>query len=157
MFSNQFHLDLQTFQHILLPWAGKPVYNEYYLNREKMEALEKKVKEIDAASTTTLIGQRLILEQEVKRTGVSKPLSRVFGIEDSERIMALASSDICRGKAFSRSPQWLDTKLHYSGRNTSKKHYKSPAIAHTNAATAHRSCLVHIKNYEKIKNYLTIS
>ena len=31
---------------------GEPVYNEYYRNREKMEALEKKVKEIDTASTT---------------------------------------------------------------------------------------------------------
>lgn len=89
---------------------GEPVYNEYYRNREKMEALEKKVKEIDTASTTTLMGQRLILEQEVKRTGVSKPLSKVFGEEDAERILALAYYDICRGKAFSRSPQWLEDR-----------------------------------------------
>lgn len=89
---------------------GKPVYNEYYRNREKMEALEKKVKEIDTASTTTLMGQRLILEKEVKRAGVSKPLSKVFGKEDAERILALAYYDICRGKAFSRSPQWLEDR-----------------------------------------------
>lgn len=89
---------------------GKPVYNEYYRSREKMEALEKKVKEMDTASTTTLMGQRLILEKEVKRTGVSKPLSRVFGKGDAERILALAYYDICRGKAFSRSPQWLEDR-----------------------------------------------
>ena len=89
---------------------GEPVYNEYYRSREKMEALEKKVREIDTASTTTLMGQRLILEKEVNRTGVSKPLSRVFGKEDAERILALAYYDICRGKAFSRSPQWLEDR-----------------------------------------------
>ena len=89
---------------------GKPVYNEYYLNREKMEALEKKVKEIDTASTTTLMGQRLILEKETRRTGVSKPLAKVFGKDDAERILALAYYDICRGKAFSRSPQWLEDR-----------------------------------------------
>lgn len=89
---------------------GKPIYNEYYRNREKMEALEKKVKEIDTTSTTTLMGQRLILEQETKRAGVSKPLLKAFGKEDAERILALAYYDVCRGKAFSRSPQWLEDR-----------------------------------------------
>ena len=56
------------------------------------------------------MGQRLILEKEVKHTGVSEPLSRVFGKEDAERILALAYYDICRGKAFSRSPQWLEDR-----------------------------------------------
>lgn len=83
---------------------GKPVYNEYYRSREKMEALEKKVKEMDTASTTTLMGQRLILEKEVNRTGVSRPLSKVFGKEDAERILALAYYDICRGRHSRAAP-----------------------------------------------------
>ena len=89
---------------------GKPVYNGYYRDREKIQKLEKKVQEIDTASTTTLMGQRLVLEKEVKRTGVSKPLAKVFGKEDAARILALAFYDICRGKAFGRSPQWLEDR-----------------------------------------------
>jgi hypothetical protein len=34
------------------------------------------------------MGQRLILEKEVNRTGVSRPLSKVFGKEDAERLHA---------------------------------------------------------------------
>lgn len=89
---------------------GEPVYNAYYRNRERMQTLERKIREIDTASTTTLMGQRLVLDGEVKRTGVAKPLEAVFGKEDAARILALSYYDICRGKAFGRSPQWLEDR-----------------------------------------------
>lgn len=89
---------------------GKPIFNGYYRDREKIRNLERKVAEIDAASTTTLMGQRMILDKEAKRTGVGKPLVRAFGQEDASRIMALAYYSVCRGKALSRSPQWLEDR-----------------------------------------------
>ena len=89
---------------------GNPVYNEYYRSREKVQALERKVGEIGAASTTTLVGQRLVLDKEAARTGVGKPLEMALGKGDAERVLALAYYDICRGKAFGRSEQWLEDR-----------------------------------------------
>lgn len=89
---------------------GNPVYNEYYRGREKMRTLEREIEETGTVSTTTMMGQRLVLEKETGRTGVDKPLERVFGKEDASRILALAYYDICRGKAFSRSEQWLEDR-----------------------------------------------
>ena len=89
---------------------GNPVYNEYYRSREKMRTLEREIEETGTVSTTTMMGQRLVLEKETGRTGVDKPLERVFGKEDASRILALAYYDICRGKAFSRSEQWLEDR-----------------------------------------------
>ena len=89
---------------------GKPVYNEYYLNRKKIQDLEKKVSHIDAVSTTTLVGQRLILDKEAKKTGISKALGKAFGKDVADKVMALAYYLICRGKALSRSEQWLEDR-----------------------------------------------
>ena len=58
---------------------GNPVYNKYYLTRQKMEDLERQVAQIDAVSTTTLVGQRKVLEAEVRKTGVRKALAAARG------------------------------------------------------------------------------
>ena len=89
---------------------GNPVYNEYYRDREKMQVLERKAIEAELASTTTLIGQRMVLDKQAGATGVDKVLEKAFGKEDASRILALAYYDICRGKAFSRSGQWLEDR-----------------------------------------------
>lgn len=89
---------------------GKPVYNEYYLTRQKVKDLERKISQIDAASTTTLIGQRLILDGEAKKAGIGKALNAAFGKEAGEKLKALSYYLICRGKALSRSTQWLEDR-----------------------------------------------
>jgi len=89
---------------------GRTEYNEYYRNREKMQSLEKKVSELAAISRTTLVGQNMILDQEAKRTKVGKVLEKAFGESDTSKIMALAYYVICRGKALSRSEQWLEDR-----------------------------------------------
>lgn len=89
---------------------GKLVYNEYYLTRQKVKDLERKISQIDAASTTTLIGERLILDGEVKKTGIGKALNAAFGKEAGEKLKALSYYLICRGKALSRSTQWLEDR-----------------------------------------------
>lgn len=89
---------------------GNPVYNEYYLNRRKIRELEAKVSHIDAVSSTTLIGQRLILDREVEKTGLRKALDKAFGEAAADRVLALSYYLICRGKALSRSGQWLEDR-----------------------------------------------
>lgn len=89
---------------------GTEEYNEYYRNREKMQALEVKAKEPARVSKTTLVGQTLILDVEAKRTKVGKVLAKTFGDINAARIMALAYYVVCRGKALSRSEQWLEDR-----------------------------------------------
>ena len=89
---------------------GREEYNEYYRNRERMQSLEKKVKEPSVVSKTTLVGQNMILDQEAKRTKVAKVLKSAFGESDAAKIMALAYYVVCRGKALSRSEQWLEDR-----------------------------------------------
>ena len=89
---------------------GNPVYNDFYRDREKMQALERRVADAELASTTTLMGQRLVLDKQAGATGVDKVLEKAYGKEDASRILALAYYDICRGKAFSRSGQWLEDR-----------------------------------------------
>lgn len=94
--------------------GGVPEYNEYYRSRERMHALERRAKEPAAVSKTTLIGQNLILDKEAGKLGMEKVLSKAFGSRDAAGIMALAYYMVCRGKALSRSEQWLEDRG-YSG------------------------------------------
>ena len=89
---------------------GVVEYNEYYLNREKMRSLVKKSEDPATISKTTLVGQNLILDQEARRTKVAKILKSAFGESDAAKIMALAYYVVCRGKALSRSEQWLEDR-----------------------------------------------
>ncbi len=89
---------------------GKEEYNEFYRNREKIQGLEKKAQEPATISRTTLVGQNMILDQEARRTKVGKVLAKAFGASDTSKIMALAYYVACRGKALSRSEQWLEDR-----------------------------------------------
>ena len=89
---------------------GTEEYNEYYRNREKILTLEKKAKEPATISKTTLVGQKMILDQEARRTKISKVLTKAFGESDAAKIQALAYYVVCRGKALSRSEQWLEDR-----------------------------------------------
>lgn len=97
---------------------GNIVYNKNYKTRETIKQLQERnkelsvngPKEIEATSTTTLVGQRLILDNEAKKCKIEKALVPAFGKDDADKIMALAYYLICRGKALSRSAQWLETR-----------------------------------------------
>ena len=41
---------------------GKPIYNKYHINREKMQALMVEVKKSNDVSSTTFVGEALILD-----------------------------------------------------------------------------------------------
>lgn len=97
---------------------GNIIYNKNYKSREAIKKLEEENKaltsnerhEIKAESTTSLIGQRLILDNEAKKCRIENALIPAFGKNDAEKIIALAYYLICREKALSRSPQWLETR-----------------------------------------------
>jgi len=89
---------------------GKPVYNEFYRTRERMASLEQSVTRTTPVSSTTLEGQRLVLEKEAKKINIRKVLEATLGKNDSDKIMALAYYLICRGKSLSRSTQWLEDR-----------------------------------------------
>jgi len=89
---------------------GKAVYNEYHRTREQIASLEQRVAEITPVSSTTLEGQRLILEKEAKKINIRKVLESSLGEKDSDKVMALAYYLICRGKSLSRSTQWLEDR-----------------------------------------------
>lgn len=89
---------------------GTIEYNEFYRNREKIQSLEKRVDNPITITKTTLVGQNMILDQEVKRTKVGRVLAKTFGASDTSKILALAYYVVCRGKALSRSEQWLEDR-----------------------------------------------
>ena len=89
---------------------GSPIYNQYYLMREKMKSISDEASNPAKVSQTTLVGQTMVLDREVNKAGLRKPLDVAFGNEDASRILALAYYFICRGKALSRSEQWLEDR-----------------------------------------------
>ena len=89
---------------------GSPIYNQYYLMREKMKSISDEASNPAKVSQTTLVGQTMVLDREVNKAGLRKPLNVAFGNEDASRILALAYYFICRGKALSRSEQWLEDR-----------------------------------------------
>lgn len=89
---------------------GSVEYNAYYRDRERIQALERKAGAQAAVSKTTLMGQRMILDKEAREIKIEKVLSKAFGADDAARIMALAYYMVCKGKALSRSEQWLEDR-----------------------------------------------
>lgn len=95
---------------------GDVQYNEYYRMRERLRAGEVKNVGPDSAaeevsvSRTELMGERMVLDCEGKKTKVSGVIAKAFGEEDAARILALSYSLICQGKALSRAEPWLEDR-----------------------------------------------
>jgi transposase len=89
---------------------GKPIYNNYYRNREKMHALAAEVKKPNEVSGTTFVGETMILDKVTRDTGVSRVLAESFGESDAMKIIALSYYQICRGKALSNAEEWLEQR-----------------------------------------------
>jgi len=89
---------------------GKPIYNEYYKTREKIQVLTADAKKPREVSSTTFVGETLVLDKVAGKTGVSCILAESFGESDTEKIVGLAYYQICRGKALSNAEDWLDQR-----------------------------------------------
>lgn len=85
--------------------SGEIVYNEFYRQREQLRQ-----QGVPMVSTTTLVGQSLILDKIIKELRILKVLKEAFGEEDAKRILNLASFSVCEHKALSRSDIWLDDR-----------------------------------------------
>ena len=91
--------------------GGKPVYNKHYKTREEIQALTSEVKTANETlrivSSTTFIGERLILDKASGETKIARFLKESFGERDGDKIMALAYYQIRHGKALSNAEDWL--------------------------------------------------
>lgn len=90
---------------------GKPIYNEFYKTREKINELTTIAeKNFGTVSTTTFIGETLVLDKVSAKTGITDVLTECFAEEDAKKIIGLAYYQICRGKALSNADDWLDQR-----------------------------------------------
>ena len=89
---------------------GKPIYNTYYRNREKMHLLAAEVKKPNEVSHTTFVGETMILDKVARDTSVSRILTESLGEDDARRIIALCYYQVCRGKALSNAEDWLEQR-----------------------------------------------
>lgn len=89
---------------------GVPVYNEYYKTREEMRGIVAESRKPVAVSSTTFVGERLVLDKVSGKTGIFPILAESFGESDALRITGLAYHQIYRGKALSNAEDWLDRR-----------------------------------------------
>lgn len=89
---------------------GKPVYNKYYTAREQMQELATGLGSPQEVSSTTFVGETLVLDKMSDTTDISRILTESFGESDAKRIIALAYYQICRGKALSNAEDWLEQR-----------------------------------------------
>ena len=89
---------------------GKPVYNTYYKNRERTRQLAAEVRKGREVSSTTLVGETMILDKVTRETAVSRFLTDSFGEDDARGIIALSHYQVCRGKALSDAGDWLEQR-----------------------------------------------
>lgn len=90
---------------------GGIIYNDKYKAREEIENLKSKEEGlVPEVSRTTLVGQRMVLDKYASELVLPRILKSVFGKDMSEKILALAYYLICRGKALSNSPDWLEDR-----------------------------------------------
>lgn len=92
---------------------GNPIYNKYYKTREEIQGLVSEVnrsRSVKEVSSTTFVGETLVLDKASDETGISRVLIESFGDSDASRIMALAYYQICRGKSLSNAEDWLEQR-----------------------------------------------
>lgn len=89
---------------------GKPVYNKYYRMREQIREQSGEGGGPRSISSTTLVGETLVLDKVSGETGVRPVLAESLGEGDAEKVMALAYYQLCRGKALSAAGDWLGAR-----------------------------------------------
>lgn len=89
---------------------GKPIYNKFYKTREKIQELTVDKNKPNEVSSTSLVGETLVLDKVASKTGVSNVLKESFGDTDAKKIIGLAYYQICRGKALSNAEDWLEQR-----------------------------------------------
>ena len=89
---------------------GKPIYNKYYKTRERIQELTADSNKPKEVSSTTFVGETLVLDKVTGKTGISCILTESMGERDARKIIGLAYYQICRGKALSNAEDWLDQR-----------------------------------------------
>jgi transposase len=89
---------------------GKPIYNKYCNAREQIQELSAGAEKLREVSSTTFVGETLVLDKVSGQTGLSRVLTENFGERDAKKIMTLVYYQICRGKALSNAEDWLEQR-----------------------------------------------
>jgi transposase len=87
---------------------GKIIHNDYYLSRQSLAQTRENA--VPVVSKTTLLGQNLILDPMIKRTGLKSVLAKALGQQDAEYALELAKYSVCTGKPLSYAESWLDER-----------------------------------------------
>ena len=80
------------------------IYNKSY--KAKLEEEKNPV----LVSSTEFIGEKLIIEKLIEKTGLREQLLKVFSSEDVEKYLALASYQLATGKPFSYAQDWAEMR-----------------------------------------------
>jgi transposase len=83
---------------------GKPVYNEYYLNKLSQQDEDKD----RIVSKTTLIGETLLIDKMIANTGLHTVLNKTLGKERAARLLQLARYSVCEGRPLCYAENWLN-------------------------------------------------
>ncbi|MDR1161680.1 MAG: hypothetical protein LBK45_05020, partial [Tannerellaceae bacterium] len=89
---------------------GKPIYNKYYNAREQIQELSAEAEKLREVSSTTFVGETLVLDKVLGKTDLSRVLTESFGESDAKKIIVLVYYQICRGKALSNAEDWLEQR-----------------------------------------------
>jgi len=97
---------------------GPVIYN----NRFSSDYSTEKIAKLEVSSTS-FIGEVLVLENIVKELGLEKHLKGAFGRDDAKVIIGMAEYLICTEKAFSWCGDWAE------GRNPKIEHMTSQSVS----------------------------
>ncbi len=97
---------------------GPIIYNNRYSSDYAVEELAKL-----EVSSTTLIGETLVLDAIVRELGLEKHLKGAFGKDDAKVIIGMAGYLICTEKAFSWCGDWAE------GRDPKIEHMTSQSVS----------------------------
>ena len=87
---------------------GKVIYNDYYLSR--LEQQTDKDVALRVVSTTTLLGENLILDKIIADTGLKPVLAKTLGKEKADLALLLVRYSVCEGKPLCYAEDWLDAR-----------------------------------------------
>ena len=87
---------------------GKAVYNDYYLSRLEQSADEDVG--LRVVSTTTLLGENLILNKVIADTGLKPVLAKTLGKQKADLALLLVRYSVCEGKPLCYAEDWLDPR-----------------------------------------------
>ncbi len=100
---------------------GNALYNDYYLNRKVLDDAKNKEWIV---SSTTLMGENLILDKVIEASSLTDPLAKAFGKEEADLLLQLVRYLVCEDKGLEYAQDWLDS------RGFSPSKLTSPAIMH---------------------------